>query len=266
MESLLRRAAAEAVLPHFTRLNADDIREKTPGELVTVADDLSERVITAGLLEILPESVVVGEEAVASDPALLSRLSADEWVWVVDPLDGTRNFVEGHGPIGLLVALIHHSEVVASCMLDPLSGVAATAESGAGAYLAGSRVYAPAGVPDAPLRGAVLTRYLPPELRSSVEEREESFGGFLPGFGCAGHEYPEIVRGEQHFALFWRTLPWDHLPGAFFLTEAGGVALRLDGSHYRVAEDRKGLLVAGNREIWEMARRGLFGEADIPGI
>jgi fructose-1,6-bisphosphatase/inositol monophosphatase family enzyme len=63
---LLRRAARTAVLPLFQHLAVDDIEEKAPGELVTVADRESERIIAAGLLDLLPGSTVVGEEAVAA--------------------------------------------------------------------------------------------------------------------------------------------------------------------------------------------------------
>jgi fructose-1,6-bisphosphatase/inositol monophosphatase family enzyme len=76
---------------------------------------------------------------------------------------------------------------------------------------------------------------------------------------CAGQEYPGIVVGENDFALFWRTLPWDHVPGTLFLTEAGGMVARLDGSEYRAVEhDRPGLLAAASPEIWHSVREVLL--------
>jgi fructose-1,6-bisphosphatase/inositol monophosphatase family enzyme len=92
---LVRATARTAVLPRFRRLAAGEITEKAPGELVTVADREAEDLLSAGLLRLLPGSVVVGEEAVADDPAVLRRLAADGPVWLVDPLDGTRNFATG---------------------------------------------------------------------------------------------------------------------------------------------------------------------------
>jgi fructose-1,6-bisphosphatase/inositol monophosphatase family enzyme len=83
----------------------------------------------------------------------------------------------------------------------------------------------------------------------------------LVGLGCAGVEYPAIAQGEQHYVLYWRTLPWDHAAGTLLLTEAGGCALRLDGSPYLPADRRLGLLVASNPGIWSATRDLLFGAA-----
>lgn len=262
VEALIRAAAAEAILPRYQQLAAADITEKSPGELVTAADHASEQIITAGLLALLPGSLVVGEEATEADSSLLSRLSAGGYVWLVDPLDGTRNFAEGHGPFAVMVALLRDGVTLACWMLDPLSGTCAIAEAGAGATVGGVRAHAPTACPPlSALRGAVLTRYLPPDVRARVEVRLPAFGEILPGFGCAGREYPAIVLGEQDFALFRRTLPWDHAPGVLFAREAGATASRLDGSPYQPADSRTGLLIAGNIAIWEQARAALFGDS-----
>jgi len=76
------------------------------------------------------------------------------------------------------------------------------------------------------LRGAVLTRFLEPTNRDHVEANAPELGEVLPGLKCAGVEYPDIVTGKQDFAMFKRTLPWDHAPGTFILREAGGIARR----------------------------------------
>ena len=59
--------------------------------------------------------------------------------------------------------------------------------------------------------------------------------------------------------LFWRTEPWDHAPGALFITEAGGSVARLDGTPYAPLDGGKGLLVAQNRETWHAVARCLLG-------
>lgn len=91
---LLREAATEAILPRFNRLRKGDVIEKSAGELVTSADEHSERIITEGLLALLPNSRVIGEEACAACPELLIRIDQGS-TWLVDPLDGTGNFVGG---------------------------------------------------------------------------------------------------------------------------------------------------------------------------
>jgi fructose-1,6-bisphosphatase/inositol monophosphatase family enzyme len=258
----MREAAAAAILPRWRKLARHEVSEKTPGELVTAADHEAERILTAGLLALRPGSLVVGEEAAAADPAIVSRLTDGE-VWLVDPLDGTANFAAGEGPFAVMVALVRDGETVAAWMLDPRRGEMARAERGSGAFLGGQRLRASDDCPPlGALRGAVFKRFLPAELRESIEGRAGAIGEMLPGLMCAGREYPEIVAGARHFALFWRALPWDHAPGTLFAEEAGAMARRLDGSVYRPGDARPGLLVARNEEVWRLVRKGLL--ADIP--
>jgi len=256
---LIRDTAAQAILPRFLALRSDDIEEKSPGELVTAADREAEALLTQGLMALLPGSVVLGEEAAALQPALYQRLSEDTDLWLVDPLDGTSNFVEGKPCFSVMVALLRGGETVASWMLDPLADKIAVAEKGSGAYWAGTRIVTPRCAPATKdLRGAVLTRFLPPALRTEIEGRSQRIHTVLPGLRCAGHEYPAIATAEQHFALFWRTEPCDHAPGALFLAEAGGWVARLDRSPYRPAVLGTGLLVAQNEETWYAVESALL--------
>ena len=259
VSQLIRRVAAEAILPRFRTLQSDDIQEKSPGELVTTADREAEALLTRGLLELLPASAVLGEEAASVQPELYQRLTEETDLWLVDPLDGTSNFVEGKPCFSVMVALVRRGETVASWMLDPLTDKIAVAEKGAGAYLGGERIMTARASPAAhELRGAVLTRFLPPTLRAQIETRRHQVREILPGLRCAGHEYPAVATGGQHFALFWRTEPWDHVPGALFITEAGGCAARIDRTPYAPADQGKGLLVAQNWETWNTVESALL--------
>lgn len=257
--ALLRRAADTAILPVFRRLDDASIEEKAPGEVVTVADRDAEAIIADGLLALIPGSTVVGEEAVAEDPAVLDRLGRPGSVWIVDPVDGTANFAAGRRPFAVMVALMHDGTLRASWILDPISGSLAVARSGQGASLDGERALTPdARGPAAALRGAVMNRFLPADLRSRVDAGLSRIGEVLPGNHCAGREYPDILRGVQDFVLFWRTLPWDHAPGVLLLTEAGGVARRLDGTPYDPSDRRNGLLVAANEHVWRVVHETLL--------
>ena len=260
VSGLLRQAAEQAILPVFGSREACP-EEKSPGEWVTTADRAAEALLAPALAALLPGSVVVGEEAASLDPSVLDRLASDGDVWLLDPLDGTSNFAAGAAPFAVMAALLRRGEAVASWMLDPLTGRLAAAELGGGAWLDGERVGARAdAVPDA-VRGAVLRRFLPADLTSHVEAVEPEFAELTGGSRCAGHDYPAVATGDLDFALFWRTLPWDHIPGALFASEAGGVAARLDGSRYRAADHaRKGLLVARDPSLWARVRDLLVPE------
>lgn len=256
---LMRRAAAQAILPRFRALHASDIEEKSPGELVTVADREAEVLLTSGLLSLLPGAAVLGEEAASTQAHSVQTLQREPALWVIDPLDGTSNFVEGTACFSVMVALMRNGETVASWMLDPVTDVLAIAEKGSGAQLGGRKICTEQSLPTTnALRGAVLTRFLPPSLRSQIEERTPQLGAILPGLRCAGHEYPAVAIGAQNFALFWRTEPWDHAPGALFISEAGGHVARLDGTPYSPLDQGKGLLLAQNQDIWYAVQRVLL--------
>ena len=252
VSEVMVEAAAVAILPRFERLSNEDIFEKSPGEIATAADRHAEEIIAAVLPSLLPGSRVVGEEACATSPDLLLDLD-DGLVWLVDPLDGTSNFASGKQPFSVMVALLRDGEAVLSWMLDPLTADMCVAERGSGATSNGRRLFNPDSPTSQRLRGAVLTKFMPEEVRRRVESRTTALNK-LPGLLCAGAEYPQIARADRDFVIFWRTLSWDHVPGALFVEEAGGFACRLDGSPYRVASEGFGLIVGRTRGIADEVR------------
>lgn len=258
----MREVAQQAILPRFRALAAGDIEEKAPGEQVTLADRQAEAILTPALQGLVPGSRVLGEEAASQDARLYGLLDAPGDVWLVDPLDGTANFINGSSTFAVMVALVRDGQSVASWMLDPLTDRMAMAELGAGATLAGEPVRTPQASPAWPqVQGAVLTRFLPPETRRQIEQRATGLGQITPGLRCSGHEYPAVATGRQHFVLFWRLEPWDHAPGALFIHEAGGRAAYLDGSPYAPAQRRQGLLVAQNSGVWETVRAEMLEQS-----
>ncbi|MFB9965269.1 inositol monophosphatase family protein [Sinosporangium siamense] len=251
---ILRETAQAVILPRFRALSAGDVEEKSPGEVVTMVDRQAEAEITRRLRELL-DVPVVGEEAVAGDPQLVAALSEAPTAWLVDPLDGTANFIAGTPDYAVMAALVRHGSTVASWILRPDAGRLYVAEQGAGTWRDGVRIRRePAPRDPAGLRGAVLTRFLPPADRLRMAEAAPHFAAVEPGARCAGVDYPRLVDGELDFVRFQRLLPWDHAPGTLLLTEAGGVARHLDGVPYKPADTRSGLLGAADARCWETVR------------
>jgi fructose-1,6-bisphosphatase/inositol monophosphatase family enzyme len=253
---LLHEAAERAILPRFRQLARHEIEEKSPGELVTVADREAEAIIAERLERLLPGSRAIGEEACAADPSLLDSL-AHGTVWLIDPLDGTANFAAGESAFAVMVALLRDGTVEAGWMFQPVTGRLARAELGSGAWLDGRRIEATEALPER-LRGS-MGRFMPDPLRLAVSARLTAGATLLPGLMSAGVEYPAIGAGERDFAFYWRTLAWDHAAGALFLNEAGGRAARLDGSAFVPTSDANGILVARTPAIWDAAR-ALIGD------
>jgi 3'-phosphoadenosine 5'-phosphosulfate (PAPS) 3'-phosphatase len=101
---LMRETAAAELLPRFRNLSKEEVRQKRPGDIVTVADVASEQRLANGLAKILPGVPVVGEEAVEKDPGLLDLVARPgEACWIVDPLDGTANFAAGRDRFAMII-------------------------------------------------------------------------------------------------------------------------------------------------------------------
>jgi len=241
---ILREVAAEEIVPRFRSLAADEVRTKTgPDDLVTVADEAAERVLARRLPDLLPGSLVVGEEGVAADPAVLDRVHGDEAVWIVDPVDGTINFANGRPAFGTIVALARGGRTLMGWILDPLGGRLAVAEAGRGAELDGRRARVDPPAADAVLEGYASVRFRPVDERERIERGGPDVRR-VDSLWCSAHEYLALLEGRARFALYGRTMPWDHAAGVLMWTEAGGHATRDDGSPYSIRLFEGGLLLA----------------------
>ena len=260
---VLRDAGQQEVLPRFRQFDSCGVRTKSgPLDLVTDADEAAERAITAGILKLFPNALVVGEEATAADPSLLDRIRDADLAFVLDPIDGTANFAAGLPLFGVMAAAIMRGEIVASIIHDPIGDDAALALRGEGAWME-----TPAGrctdlkvapsVPVAQMTGAFGWRYLPEPQRtnllSSLPQVATSWD-----YRNAAHEYRLLAQGFAHVAVFARMMPWDHAPGWLIHREAGGFSARLDGSAYTPCETTGGIILAPDRTAWELVR-GLIG-------
>jgi fructose-1,6-bisphosphatase/inositol monophosphatase family enzyme len=245
VDALIREVAATEILPRFRRLAQSDIREKQPGQLVTVADVEAERRFNATLPEFVPGSIVVGEEGVAADPSKLDALWGPAPVWVVDPVDGTQNFSEGNPVFATMVALIRNRETMAAWIYDPIAGRMAVAERGAGAWLNSLRL----SMPPPPAVTEMLGR-----LGGRTAQRLKDKVSAAVNLRCAGHEYLRLASGEIHFSLYRRLFPWDHAPGELIVREAGGHAAYLDEQPYRAGDIQASLLLAPDRASWDALR------------
>ncbi|MFD0631792.1 inositol monophosphatase family protein [Catenulispora yoronensis] len=132
VEDIIRSVNEAVVLPRFRSLRDSDIAMKGPMDPVTVADREAEELLRDRLTAFLPGSVVVGEEAVSDDPLALRALTGPAPVWIVDPIDGTRNFVAGSSRFSTLVALSVEGVLQASWSYAPVLGRVGTALAGQG--------------------------------------------------------------------------------------------------------------------------------------
>lgn len=250
VEAAMREVSTDVIVPHYRSLTADQIVSKSPGDVVTVADEASEDILTARLSALLPEAAVVGEEAAHADPDVLEALK-DRLCWIVDPLDGTNNFAQGKPPFGVLVALADRGETLGGWILDCLTGRFCHAARGGGAFIDGEQVTSRGSGEDPPI-AAISLIFLDDAQRETVKHSIAPHYRLTDIPRCAAEQYPRLALGINDVSVFQRTLPWDHAAGALFLNEAGGRVARTDGSAYRVDEfERKGLIGAATPALWD---------------
>jgi fructose-1,6-bisphosphatase/inositol monophosphatase family enzyme len=253
MHALLRDVTQKAILPYYQTLAEDQIEAKEIGDVVTIADKLSEEMLTEGLAKIA-DIPVVGEEAAFADPSVFDRVTGD--CWIVDPLDGTRNFAGGKAPFGILIAMASGGEAHSGWIYDCLTDRFCAAHRGKGAFVNGEKIKARATGGAMPV-AAISLIFMDPSRREAVKDAVTAHYRTVDIPYCAAEQYPRLALGQNDVSIFERTLPWDHAAGALWLNEAGGKCARFDGSPYRVDEwERKGLLGAASPALWdEMAGR-----------
>jgi len=256
----IRETAEIEIMPLFGKLAAGDIREKGPGDLVSIADEAAERRLTERLSALLPGSVVVGEESVAADSTVLDRLGLSGDIWIVDPIDGTLNFCAALPIFAVMVALVRRGEIIGSWIYHPVSREMFSAMRGEGAWLDGARVQVAAAGPLDAMSGALSPGFVPDESRRAALRRHYLFHGDPGDFRCAGREYSELSRGRRHFTTYHGLKPWDHAPGILLHREAGGYSATMDdGKPYSLQRHKGPLLAAPDQDSWQDLRALIYG-------
>ncbi len=241
----------EVLRRSFLKLRPGDVDEKGRNDYVSAADRASEQAITAFLQDRTPELGVLAEEGGAR--------GASGARWVIDPLDGTLNFVRGFPHFAVSVALVVEGEVEVGAVYDPMRDELFAACAGAGASCNGR----PLAVTDRPgLAGAFVTTGFPFRVHRHIDTylaifREVFFrAGALRRPGAAALDLAHTAAGVFDAFFEFCLSPWDIAAGALLVREAGGVVTDLDGGPEVLA---RGNVVAGapgvHRELGEVIRR-----------
>lgn len=236
VSDLIQDVTARVILPRFRSLDPDDIEHKRPGDLVTVADREAEAELTRALAG--AGVLVVGEEASFDSPELLGRLPAAERAWVVDPVDGTRNFASGSPDFGVMVAEVARGVTLRSWIWQPVHGRLYVGELGGGVTCNGRP------------QPRLAERARPYRVAAYGALRARSTPGirFHHTHGSCAIDYPLLLDGGLDVLGYRSQYPWDHLPGALMVTELGGFA-GLDRTPYAAGVPGRVLLVAASRRI-----------------
>lgn len=230
VEAILRESAGRVLLPAFNDRSRIVSWYKSRGQPVSHADIASNELLTARLSTLLPGSFVFSEEA--STPISLDQAAEDHKViWIVDPLDGTSNFLRGCRRFGIIVALVVDGTVEGGWLYEPLSGRFAAAARGARAVFH-SRKTTVGTASRTRLRMAVEN---PMAVRAAISR---AFPGALISVasGSACSDYLDFLSGGLDGAVFTNPKPWDHFAGCFVAEMMGKSVVRSGASAIHVAE------------------------------
>lgn len=260
VSAIIAEIAEKEIISHYRNLDASTVRTKDgPNDLVTIVDEATEKSLKAALLDLTPGAAFIGEEAAAADPSLTDRLIDESRCWIVDPLDGTRNYVNGVDEFGTIVAYVENGVTIAGWIYAAPLKAMAVASRGDGVLWRGAPVSAKDQTGARPT-GLRSTGWLAPEWRSRIVENLKRNTSSLSGH-CSAYAYLKLIMGDVDFALSSRIHAWDHAAGALMLEELGGEVRWLDsGSPYnpQTSEDRPLLATAPGRN-WNAIADALKG-------
>ena len=235
--NMVRRIALEAgevTLEYFDMPGDDGVEAKDDGSPVTKADREAEALIQAALLEITPGVPFVGEEASAG--GRVPDLSGHDYFWLVDPLDGTREFIAGSDEFTVNIALIKAGEPLLGVVYAPATGIlyAAHGPESAVRWSEESGKDKPISVRPLPRDGLTV-------ISSKAHGSNESLLAFLERFKVkktikrgSSLKICAIAEGRADlYPRFGRTCEWDTAAGDAVLRAAGGVITDMDGQALR---------------------------------
>ena len=229
------RAAGEILLDRRGRFT---VREKGPKDLVTDADEAAQAVIRKIVLESHPDYAFLGEEDGQEDVSTSENRSdeaaSNQFRWIVDPLDGTINYVHGLPSYGVSVALESGGNILAGVVFDPVLDECYCAAAGCGAYMNGQEIrvsgctlareaLVAASLPADPARNCV-------EIRRFVEILHDVQAVRRLGSAALSLCYVASGRLDGYFASTVKS--WDVAAGVLIVREAGGVVTSLDGGKF----------------------------------
>ena len=234
------RAGGEQLMQWRGRFST---REKAPADLVTDADLASQRAIQEMVEEAFPEHAFLGEEQAYQQP------DDEQPCWVVDPLDGTTNYVHGYPQFAVSVAIVQHSRPHVGVIYDPLRDECFRAVRERGAWLNGQPLKV---TTTTELSAALVGASLPygvtrnsPDLVSFCEVAEQCRGVRRSGSAALNLAYVSAGRQDGYWAH--EIKPWDVAAGALLVEEAGAVLTGTNGQPFALWNPH--FLVAATREL-----------------
>ncbi len=248
------RKAGRSLVKDFREVENLQVSSKGPGDFVSRADLAAERIIREELTAARPSYGWVGEE---SDPVEGEDPTRR---WIVDPLDGTTNFLHGLPHWAVSIALEHKGDIVAGVVFDAAKDEMFVAEKGAGAWMNESRIRVSG---RSRMIDCIFATGIPFGGRSTLPATLQDLGRLMPAcagvrrWGAAALDLAYVAAGR--YDGFWerRLNVWDMAAGILLVREAGGLV-----GPVREGDDilEKGAVIAANAEMFAPLTKVIRGE------
>jgi myo-inositol-1(or 4)-monophosphatase len=241
------RKAGENIVRASDELHRFEVKAKGVNDFVTEVDLNAEREIIYHLQKAYPEHAILGEES-----GLIGNAEA-EYRWIIDPLDGTTNFVRGIPHYAVSIACMYRGRIEHAVIVDPVRREEFTASRGRGAQLNGHRIR----VSDlASLDGALLGTGIP--FKEHCDDKLEPYSKTIELLAsqCAGIRRAGAASLDLAYVAagrldaFWEIglAPWDMAAGVLLVREAGGLVADIDASDKYLDS---GNIVCGNPKCFK---------------
>ena len=267
---LMAEASATIIKPLYQNLTPDDIATKSSDtDFVTVADRDAEFWLMPRLEALLPEAIALGEESISDDPAAEKQLR-HKLAFVIDPIDGTRNFVNGTPHFCSMISLIDKGEPLISWILRPVDDDIFVAVADEGVFHSdleeGEWQLVPFAARRSQLNDMIGTggiKGLSGHVRDEVRQQLRA----LPGrrlIGSAGCEAIMLATGAHDFLMHAKTTAWDHTPVDLFAREAGLVSAHMPSGEGYSPFNAEALLVAPDEAAWHQLANHIWTDPVNP--
>jgi myo-inositol-1(or 4)-monophosphatase len=237
------RRAGDLIVRNVDRVPTLNVRAKSRNDFVSEVDHMAERDIIETIRRTHPDHGFLGEEG--------GRSGGDEFVWIIDPLDGTTNFLHGFPTFAVSLACQYRGRIEHAVVYDPMRQELFTASRGDGAQLDGRRIRVSK---QTTLEGALIgtgfpyrenSRWIDPYLAMLKSVMQQSAGIRRPGAAALDLAYVAAGRIDAFWEIGLNA--WDTAAGSLLITEAGGRIGTLTGGEYR----QNGNVLAGSPKVYE---------------
>ena len=239
----IARRAGEYIREERKKFSLERVERKHAHDYVSYVDKGSERLIVSALRELLPEAGFITEEGTAQgDSPSVSGLRTEGTVplcWVVDPLDGTTNFIHQYAPYAVSIALLQGKEILIGVVYEICADECFYARKGGGAYLevkSGEVKSEKLKVSSQQIQDALICLQLPynseaykPVIKQLIDRLYGNVGS-IRACGSAAMALCQVAAGRLDGYAEQYIGQWDYMAGSLIVTEAGGMVTDYDGS------------------------------------